>query len=407
MRIKKFVALALSAALALTAFAGCGRKDLEDLLLGLLEGQYQNVTVSGDAELENTLRRAVGENHTIEGIIQDLEQTLGLTIRFERLASGQQGDHTFRLVFQPGSDPDAAARETFLDWDPVFDTLPADGQYDADIAVMETENGYYILVQADVNRAGSHSSGSHDDDGGSANPPAPPAGETYQVGSIDELKQLIENNPGEDFADDTIQLADGTYTVTQELLDSFAGTLTVQPGAEVTIELEGTSLFGTVARGGAVDGIDFEVTESIRTSGDAGTVALKNEGTIQNCTVTIPGGKYIQGTGNVGGVASENSGAIQNTTVTFHYDGGNPSQLYGLGEFTGGIAGLNMAGGEIENCTVGGDGGRINGTDGATGGLVGCNQGAEDSLSGSQYQGGGENSINGDPDDTTAVGRQD
>lgn len=358
MHLKKFVALLLSAALALAVFAGCGQEEIKDILLGILEGQYQNISISGDTELEKDLRDAARENDTIEDMIKDLEKDLGGTIQFEQLGSGQQGDHTFKIVFQPGSDPDAAAREIFLKWNPVLDNLPADGQYDADVAVIETENGYYALMEVTVNRAGSHSSSSNDDDDdddSSANPPVP-AGETYPVKGMTELEQLIADHAGEDFANDTIQLAGGNYIITKKLLDSFAGTLTVQQGAKVTFKLEDTSLFGTIAQGGKVDGINFEVITSIQSGG--GTVATINNGTISNCKVTIANGKYVRGYGNAGGVVARNTGSIQRTVVlaSSNASGSDPT-IYAIGNeeyggAAGGIAGLNTATGTITDCQV-------------------------------------------------------
>ena len=90
----------------------------------MLNGQYKNVTVTTDKDLENTLRRAVKENRTPEQTAQALEKTLGTTVSFDGLRGGQQGDHTFDLVFQSGKDTDAAARKAFQKWDPVFSTLP-------------------------------------------------------------------------------------------------------------------------------------------------------------------------------------------------------------------------------------------------------------------------------------------
>lgn len=120
------MAVVLTVALALTlALTGCGRKPAANVLLNMLNGQYKNVTVTADKDLENTLRRAVKENRTPEQTAQALEKTLGTTVSFDGLRSARAGDRTFDLVFQTGSDTEAIARQTYTDWNTVFSTLPS------------------------------------------------------------------------------------------------------------------------------------------------------------------------------------------------------------------------------------------------------------------------------------------
>lgn len=75
-------------------------------------------------------------------------------ISFQRLGSGQQGDTAWTLIIYPGTDPDAAARSVYLDLDKVFAALPDDGVYSSGFAMAEMENGYAILVRANVDKAG-------------------------------------------------------------------------------------------------------------------------------------------------------------------------------------------------------------------------------------------------------------
>ena len=58
------------------------------------------------------------------------------------------------LRFEPGSDPDTAARKAFADWDAALARLPSDGQYAAEIAMVEAEGGYYIAVDVKIVKAG-------------------------------------------------------------------------------------------------------------------------------------------------------------------------------------------------------------------------------------------------------------
>ena len=154
---KKLLALLLAAALALGLLAGCGggkSQSLSQMLLNLLDGQYQNVSVEIDSDLETKLRQAISESETDEELRAALEQLLGGGISFQRLGSGQQGDSAWTLIIYPGTDPDAAARSVYLDLDKVFAALPADGVYSSGFAMAEMENGYAILVRATVDKAG-------------------------------------------------------------------------------------------------------------------------------------------------------------------------------------------------------------------------------------------------------------
>ena len=155
---KKLLALLLAAALALSLLAGCGggkNQSLAQIILNLLDDQYTNVTVEIDPDLEAALRKAVSQAETKEEIRAALEEILGPGINFRLLGDGQKGDTAWNLILYPGSDPDAAGRSAFAEWNKVFAFLPKDGQYGTKIAMIETENGYALLVQATVDRAGS------------------------------------------------------------------------------------------------------------------------------------------------------------------------------------------------------------------------------------------------------------
>ena len=69
MRFKRLLALLLAAALALSLLVGCGggrNQSLSQMLLNLLDGQYQNVSVEIDSDLETKLRQAISQSETDE-----------------------------------------------------------------------------------------------------------------------------------------------------------------------------------------------------------------------------------------------------------------------------------------------------------------------------------------------------
>ena len=115
MQIRKWLALLVSAALALSLLAGCGNgsKALSDVIADLLSGLYDNVAVEVDPDLTAALKKAAAEGGTEEEILSRMIEILNLnnvSITFTRLGSGQQGDHAVTLYFQTGTDTDAAAR---------------------------------------------------------------------------------------------------------------------------------------------------------------------------------------------------------------------------------------------------------------------------------------------------------
>lgn len=196
MRIKKFLALLLSAALALTMLAGCGSQSLLQLLLDLLQNQYQNITVTAEDDLEDVLRRAVNENDTIEDVDADLAKALGKTVEFNSLRSARAGDQTFDLLFKTGNDTQAIAQQTYAEWNIVFGSLPSSGRYTAGLAMLKADHGYYVLVDVDVNKGASNSHDDDDDqDDGTLMTEITIRDEDLQDDQLETLKQILRSNP--------------------------------------------------------------------------------------------------------------------------------------------------------------------------------------------------------------------
>lgn len=396
MQIRKWLALLVSAALALSLLAGCGGKNqsLAQVILDLLDGQYANVTVEIDPDLEADLRQAVHEGETEEEIRAALEKILGSGVSFRLIGDGQQGDSAWNLILYPGNDPDAAARSAFTEWNKVFGSLPRDGQYTAQIAMIETENGYAILVKATVDKAASR-----DDDDDDDEPEKPYSvnlntdkelksvtvnadagfqhvlfGEGSSAIEDEEEKALAEaRNSG--FKDVTIELAAGEiYTVSKTFSENngtFKGILKGKDeNNKATINITGgNGLFQQIDSKGRVENITFDVQTEIKNTYAAGSncfagaVAGLNNGTIQNCDVTIDAGGSItaaneSGSVYAGGIAGENCGMISNCDVEGSYgveDGSVDIRADGEDHIVcaGGIAGYNHGNGTVdEYCSV-------------------------------------------------------
>lgn len=385
MQIRKWLALLVSAALALSLLAGCGGKNqsLAQVILDLLDGQYANVTVEIDPDLEADLRQAVNEGETDEEIRAALEKILGSGVSFRLIGDGQQGDSAWNLILYPGNDPDAAARSAFTEWNKVFGSLPRDGQYSAGLAMLETENGYAILVKATVDKAASRDD--DDDDDEPEDLVVKGTGFTYNVtkntitvepDNQDGLQNLLTGSNEDQKITDarksgfekiTIELAAGSYSVDSTFTTTFKGILKGKsPDEKATITLQNGSngLFEQIGEegggpddNGKVENITFKVQTNITdtfTSGDnhfAGAVAGSNNGTITNCDVTINSDYTIQATtsspsfANAGGLVGLNYGTITDCTVTIN---GSISATSGHVAHAGGIAGDNEGEGKIE-----------------------------------------------------------
>ena len=406
MQIRKWLALLVSAALALSLLAGCGGKNqsLGQVILDLLDGQYANVAVEIDPDLEADLRQAVHEGETDAEIRAALEKILGSGVSFRLIGDGQQGDTAWNLILYPGNDPDAAARSAFTEWSKVFGSLPRDGQYSAGLAMLETENGYAILVKATVDKAASRDD--DDDDDEPEDLVVKGTGFTYNVtkktitveaNNADGLQNLLTGQTNEaqeitaardsGFEKITIELAAGEpYTVSQTFAENngtFKGILKGESKETTTITLTGgNGLFQQIESNGKVENITFEVqTDITNTYAEGGgsrcaaAVAGINYGTITNCDVTISSGCTIQATASewsqavAGGLVGLNYGTITDCTVTIN---GSISVTDGYIANAGGIAGGNW--GKIEGVTIE-NGGSIQATGGydraSAGGLAG------------------------------------
>ena len=108
-----------------------------------------------DPELENTLRTIVNENDTIEEMLEDLEEKLGVTIDFESLRSGRKGDIAVALVFARNSrNVDGIIQQIFEALNPVLGTLRSSGEYQADMATVWADGGCYTVIRVTVEDSG-------------------------------------------------------------------------------------------------------------------------------------------------------------------------------------------------------------------------------------------------------------
>ena len=387
---RKILAVLLAAAMALSLLAGCGGgKALSQVIVDLLDNLYSNVSVEADSDLTAALKQAAAEGGTEEEILSRMIEILnhkGGSITFTLLGSGQQGNHAVTLYFQTGTDPDAAARNALAQWAGTLGTLPDDGSYQGDVAMIETENGYYIALDVEVLKAGKPDKPDKDED--DSTPALGPtdvgfANDDYSVSGTAEQKTFtVKTVTGlETWADyvragnwNTNCTLTGDITIDSDWepigsgWDGFTGTF---DGGNYTITMKGIGtqvLFQYIAKSGGSTGtvkdLTIQVNGTISGSGNVGAVAMANDGTIQNCHVT---GGTIQGStaaGSVGGVVGVNNGTIQGCSATVAVENGSTGGIAG----TGGIVGINR--GTVTACYSTGD---VSSNE-YTGGVVGWNE---------------------------------
>ena len=342
---RKLLALLLAAAMAITLLAACGsrQQSAARVLLNLLDGKYANVSVEIDPDLEADLRQVLSENENDDeaAIRAALEKVLGSTITFTRLGKGQQGDTTFDLVFYAGTDPDKAAQTAYTTWNTIFANVPDDGKYAAGLAMVETENGIWMLVQAAVEKAG----------------------------TVDKPDK--EPTPDPQPQDSKVENADGTVTynvATVEGLKEWAATATAaySTGGPVAhcnlladIDLTDSGEWTPIsAYSGTFDGENHSITgltvNRASKSNGAMFAAVMSGGTVKNLTLTDVN---ITSTWYVGSIVGVNYGRIENCSA----DG----EISGTVN-VGGIIGYNSSE-SVKNCSFSGS---VSG-DQAVGGVVG------------------------------------
>lgn len=444
MLAKKVTALLVSAALVLTLLAGCGSsKALSQVIADLLSGLYTNVDVEVDSDLTAALKKAAAEGGTEDEILTALIENLNLSgsvISFDRLSSGQKGDHGVDLVFQPGSDPDAAARSALAQWASVFGSLPDDGSYRAHVSMIEGDNGYYIAVDVEVLKAGTPDKGETDPD------PEPDPGYRVENGAyfVTNVTGLIAwadhvraghwdtnctltadiNLAGKEWTPigtDSSHAYTGTFdgngkTITGLTIDSssqYVGMFGYLNGEVTKLTLASVSITSswsdkTYAAVGAVAGYitssstinGCSVSGSITINGansNAGGLAGQNYGSISNCWVNGLTIKGPSSNGRLGGVVGSNSKTIEDCHVEnlIITDGANAGGVVGYNTSTSTLTGCSVKGssvtgssisggvvgvfnsGEIAGCSVDGTTVAADGVAGTSGGVIGSQTGGK------------------------------
>ena len=395
MYLKKCMAVLLSVALALClVLTGCGGSGpLTEVILDLLDGYYKNIAVDSDPDLEKALREAVDQGGTEEEILARIINSMNLTgssIQFTRLGDGQQGDHALDVVFQLGTDPDAAARQAMAEWSRIFGSLPSDGQYEAHVSMVEENGGYYVAVDVTVVKAG-RSNQDDEEDGPVVLTGISVSGDfetEYHVGQTFETDGMVvtayySNSTSKPVTGYTVspekfetEESDATVTITYtegDVTKTAIVTVHVGPDPGYTIE-DGTYMVynadGLMAWAAAAQddpSISCTLTDDITLTSDWTPISSTFAGTFDGNNKYISGLKIRNTDGNNNaGLFAQISGTVKNLKLR-DVDievSVNPSK------YVGAVAGYST--GTIENCVVSGTvTGNGQGSGFSVGGVVG------------------------------------
>lgn len=376
MYLKKCMAVLLSVALALClVLTGCGGSGpLTEVILDLLDGYYKNIAVDSDPDLEKALREAVDQGGTEEEILARIINSMNLTgssIQFTRLGDGQQGDHALDVVFQLGTDPDAAARQAMAEWSRIFGSLPSDGQYEAHVSMVEENGGYYVAVDVTVVKAG-RSNQDDEEDGPVVLTRISVNGDfetEYHVGQTFETNGMVvtayySNSTSKPVTGYTVspkkfetEENDATVTITYtegDVTKTATVTVNVGPDPGYTIE-DGTYMVynadGLMAWAAAAQddpSISCTLTDDITLTSDWTPISSTFAGTFDGNNKYISGLKIRNTDSNDAGLFAQISGTVKDLELRDV----DIEVSVNTGRYVGAVAGYST--GTIENCVVSG-----------------------------------------------------
>lgn len=406
MQVKKFLALLMSAALALAVLAGCGRAVYSSQAVSAANKAQTSVDFTTSTELDNALRKAVQAGDDMTVIRNALLEELGYQNAAYFSAGGINGARTGQhavQVYRVAGSASASAESIAKEIANVLNALRSGGEYTGCISMVSYNGSYYIAIDLTIVKAPTGSSSGGDDE-----PVPEPSKLSITINNasvefiVDGAPVMFTDGNGNSY---TVQISEGPN-------GAFTATIVTRPTGhyEATVKADGTvispdsdGMTYTVAN--VTGNTNLEVTfEDPGYTVDAnnkytvwsaqGLQAWADAGVKQNadCTLTeditltswnaVGSGfgtpKTYAGTfdggGNTiflrncngGGLFSNiaNGGVVKNVTVDLQ--GTVLSNPYGA---TGGIANSNY--GTIQNCTV--KNGTIRADNLAGGGIAGRN----------------------------------
>ena len=119
-------------------------------------GQVENVSVETDPAFDRALKAAVQRGGSdpdavLNALVEELEITAPLRFSISGLGSGSAGQQGLDVVFQSGTNPNAAANNAATVWLPILRGLEGNGgAYSARASLVEVNGGYILAIGVTV-----------------------------------------------------------------------------------------------------------------------------------------------------------------------------------------------------------------------------------------------------------------
>lgn len=123
-------------------------------------GQVENVSVETDPAFDRALKAAVQRGGSdpdavLNALVEELEITAPLRFSISGLGSGSAGQQGLDVVFQSGTNPNAAANNAATAWLPILRGLEGNGgAYSARASLVEVNGGYILAIGVKVEQPG-------------------------------------------------------------------------------------------------------------------------------------------------------------------------------------------------------------------------------------------------------------
>lgn len=165
-RMKKLMALFVSAALVLALLAGCGTLHSRKIA-SALNAIQKILQVETSDELDNALRQAVqagGDLTTIRNALLDaLDQKDAVYFSRNGIRSAHTGQHAIQVYKVTGGSASNAAKQVAQNIADILVYLYTNGEYQGTVSMVEKDGDYYIAIDLTIVKAGNSGGGSQRD----------------------------------------------------------------------------------------------------------------------------------------------------------------------------------------------------------------------------------------------------
>ena len=297
MKFKKLLALVLSAVMALSILAGCGKNsNYSDVAVQifdqLMDGKTE-MNFEEDADLLKALQDAISQGNGDLSTIRNLVvQALGVKNVFSFSVSGagaaKDGQHGIAVCRVTGKTPEEAARNAFAQVKGVLEALLANGTYKTYVSMVKSGSDYYLALDLVVVKAGTVSTGTDEGKDEDTEEPQEPSLNDYGETDRDSRHLVIRGDVQSlDKLADAINKANAQFTTVDTVdFTNYQGQIPANVLADTGIEEVVVNASSDVASNAFVDIVAEGKPLTITVKG-AGTVNASILGGAQNVSLVL------------------------------------------------------------------------------------------------------------------------